>query len=52
MISPDEITPILPSSGEKLPDNVTKHFFDCLIYYLVSEVGYRKIKKYYIGSFR
>ncbi|VDI04864.1 Hypothetical predicted protein, partial [Mytilus galloprovincialis] len=39
MISPDEITPILPSSGEKLPDNVTKHFFDCLIYYLVSEVS-------------
>jgi hypothetical protein len=39
MISSDDITPILPSGGEKLPDNITKHFFDCMIYYLVSEVS-------------
>lgn len=34
-----DITPILPGSGEKLPDNITKHYFDALIYYMVSEVG-------------
>uniref|UniRef100_A0A8W8IDE3 Rap-GAP domain-containing protein n=1 Tax=Magallana gigas TaxID=29159 RepID=A0A8W8IDE3_MAGGI len=33
-----DITPILPGSGEKLPDNITKHYFDALIYYMVSEV--------------
>ncbi|XP_056021439.1 ral GTPase-activating protein subunit alpha-1-like isoform X5 [Ostrea edulis] len=33
-----DITPILPSSGEKLPENITKHYFDALLYYMVSEV--------------
>ena len=40
MIAAGEITPILPSSGEKIPDNITKLFFDNLIYYMVSEVRF------------
>lgn len=38
MIMSGDITPILPGSGEKLPDNITKHYFDALLYYMVSEV--------------
>jgi hypothetical protein len=39
-----DITPILPSSGEKLPENITKHYFDALLYYMVSEVKIKKQK--------
>ncbi|XP_033736327.1 ral GTPase-activating protein subunit alpha-1-like isoform X2 [Pecten maximus] len=38
LIAAGEITPILPASGEKLPDNITKHFFDCLLHDMVSEI--------------
>ncbi|XP_070180609.1 ral GTPase-activating protein subunit alpha-1-like isoform X3 [Littorina saxatilis] len=38
MIAAGEITPILPSSSEKMPDNLTKYFLDHLLNYMVSEV--------------
>ncbi|KAK6182371.1 hypothetical protein SNE40_010078 [Patella caerulea] len=38
MIAAGEITPILPSIGEKMPDNITKYFLDALLACLVSEV--------------
>ncbi|XP_062620262.1 ral GTPase-activating protein subunit alpha-1-like [Saccostrea cucullata] len=38
MIMSGDITPILPGSGEKLPENITKHYFDAVLYYMVSEV--------------
>jgi hypothetical protein len=38
MIAAGEITPILPSTTEKMPDNVTKYFLDHLLNYMVSEV--------------
>ncbi|KAK3092349.1 hypothetical protein FSP39_001673 [Pinctada imbricata] len=38
LIAAGEIIPILPSSGEKFPENITRFFFDNLIYFMVSEV--------------
>lgn len=38
MIAAGEILPILPASGEKYPDNITKHFFNELLHYMVTEV--------------
>ena len=39
MIAAGEITPILPSTSEKMPDNITKYFLDHLLNYMVSEVS-------------
>ncbi|XP_036363522.1 ral GTPase-activating protein subunit alpha-1 isoform X5 [Octopus sinensis] len=38
VVSPGEISPILPAVGEKLPENTTKFFLDAFLAYLVSEV--------------
>lgn len=38
IIAAGEITPILPSTSEKMPDNLTKYFLDHLLNYMVSEV--------------
>lgn len=38
MIAAGEITPILPSTSEKPPENTTKYFLDHLLNYMVSEV--------------
>ncbi|KAL8608299.1 hypothetical protein ACOMHN_042166 [Nucella lapillus] len=38
IIAAGEITPILPSTSEKMPDNITKYFLDHLLNYMVSEV--------------
>ncbi|KAJ8308029.1 hypothetical protein KUTeg_012903 [Tegillarca granosa] len=38
MIAAGEILPILPASGEKYPDNITRHFFNELLHYIVTEV--------------
>ncbi|CAL1547567.1 unnamed protein product [Lymnaea stagnalis] len=38
IISAGEITAILPSQSEKMPDNLTKYFLDSLLNYMVSEV--------------
>nr|KAG5712285.1 hypothetical protein BaRGS_023864 [Batillaria attramentaria] len=38
MIAAGEITPILPSTTEKMPENITKYFLDHLLNYMVSEV--------------
>ncbi|XP_035826426.1 ral GTPase-activating protein subunit alpha-1 [Aplysia californica] len=38
IIAAGEITAILPSQSEKIPENVTKYFLDNLLNYMVSEV--------------
>lgn len=39
IIAAGEITPILASQSEKLPENLTKYFLDSLLNYMVSEVS-------------
>lgn len=46
MIAAGEITPILPSSSEKMPDNLTKYFLDHLLNYMVSEVTHMHRHRY------